>query len=124
MQVDRSAEFVAEQAGGPAADDPDDAAYTAKRQKVEARVAASGNLNNQLVRELIAAGREITPAQLRAKQLEELAEGQKLAMEPLLESQRLSNQRLAQLKQKLVGTSETEFPRTALCYTRRDCHAM
>ena len=66
-------------------------------------MAASGNLNNQLVRELIAAGREITPAQLRAKQLEELAEGQKLAMEPLLESQRLSNQRLARLKQKLVG---------------------
>ena len=67
MQVDRSAEFVEEQAGEPAADDPDDAVYTAKRQKVEARVAASGNLNNQLVRELIAAGREITPAQLRAK---------------------------------------------------------
>ena len=103
MQVNQSAGLVVEQAGEPAADEPDDAAYTAKRQKVEARVAASGNLNNQLVRELIAAGREITPAQLRAKQLEELAEGQKLAMEPLLESQRLSNQRLARLKQKLVG---------------------
>ena len=106
---------LAEQPVEPAADEleedePEDEAYTAKRRKVEARVAVTGNLNSQLIRELIAAGREITPTQLRAKQLEELAEGQKLAMEPLLESQRLSDQHLARLKQQLVGTWGNAVP--------------
>ena len=73
-------------------------------------MSVTGNLNTQLIRELIAAGHEITLTLLRTQQVEELADGQKLAMEPLLESQRLSSQHLARLKQKLVGTRANAVP--------------
>ena len=111
LQVNQLAEQPVEPAADELEEDElEDAAYTAKRRKVEARVSVTGNLNSQLIRERIAAGHEITPTLLRTKQVEELAEGQKLAMEPLLESQRLSNQQLARLKQQLVGTWGNAVP--------------